>query len=124
MQSNSGRRWYIMIAGPYKGSSDDPQVWHANFQKLNHAAFEIFKKGHIPVIGVNAALPVIAAAGEAHYEDIMMPVSLAFAEKCDAVLRIEGYSRGADQEVNFFVEKGLPVFYSLPDIPAYTGPEQ
>lgn len=113
-----------MVAGPYKGSSDDPEVWYANLQKLNQAAFEIFKKGHIPVIGVNAALPVIAAAGEAHYEDIMMPVSLALAEKCDAVLRIEGYSRGADQEVNLFVEKGFPVFYSLPDIPAYPGAEQ
>jgi len=43
---------------------------------MNQAAYEIFQKGHVPIVGANLALPVIEAAGEDSYEEIMMPVSL------------------------------------------------
>jgi hypothetical protein len=32
-------------------------------QALNRAAVEVFHKGHFPTIGVNMALPMIAATG-------------------------------------------------------------
>jgi molybdopterin biosynthesis enzyme len=50
----------------------------------------------------------------------MMPLSLAAAERCDAVLRIGGASTGADQEVERIQARGGKVFYSVEELP---GPE-
>ena len=36
--------------------------------------------------------------------------------RCDAVLRLPGESRGADEEVRFAVENAIPVFESLPSL--------
>jgi len=47
----------------------------------------------------------------------MMPISLALAERCDAVLRLGGASQGADQEVARFTQAGKQVFHTLADIP-------
>lgn len=107
----------IMVSGPYRSGSDDPEVWKENLKVMNAAAYEVFKKGHTPLIGVNAALPIIAEANEDKYDEIMMPVSLALANICDAVLRIGGISKGADDEVEIFVKKNLPVYYSIDEIP-------
>mgnify|MGYP003888106369 CR=1 FL=1 len=105
-----------MISGPYRSGSDDPAVWAQNLKAMNEAAFEVFKLGHMPVIGVNAALPVIEAAGGEHYNDIMMPLSLALARRCDAVLRTGGPSKGADDEVQVFRDAQKPVFYSITEM--------
>lgn len=109
-----------MIAGPYRSGSNDPEVWRENLKFLNEVAFQVHQKGHIPVIGVNCALPIIEKAGEEYYEQIMMPVSLAMAEKCDAVCRVGGPSAGADQEVEYFAAKGLPIYTSIEEIPVYS----
>jgi len=37
---------------------------------------------------------------------------LAVIEKCDAVYRIKGNSKGADIECRFAKRRGIPVFYS------------
>lgn len=108
----------IMIAGPYRHGSKDPEVWRNNLKQLNIAAYQVFEKGHIPVIGVNMALPIIEEIGMKEYESIMMPISLALAEKCDAVLRIGGISDGADEEVEIFRKKSLPVYFDLDRIPS------
>lgn len=108
---------WIMIAGPYRSGSDDPAEWEQNLAAMNAAAYQVFLKGHIPVIGVNLALPVIQAAGMEHYENLMMPISLAAAERCDAILRIGGPSTGADMEVETFRSRGLPVYTFVEEIP-------
>jgi hypothetical protein len=108
---------WIMIAGPYRSGSSDPAVWAGNLRRLNAAASSVFQKGHTPIIGVNLALPVIDAAGEERYRDIMPTLSLALAEKCDAVLRLEGPSQGADEEVETFRARGLPVYRSVDEVP-------
>lgn len=33
---------WIMVAGPYRSGSTDPQVWADNLRRLNAAAYEIF----------------------------------------------------------------------------------
>lgn len=109
---------YIMIAGPYTAGSSDKAQWDKNHRELNKYAYEVYLKGHIPVIGVNVALPIIETVGFDTFDALMMPISLAMAEKCDAVLRIGGASKGADQEVEVFKRKGLPVYYALDEIPA------
>lgn len=107
---------WIMISGPYSSGAVDEHQRAANLRAMNEAALALFRMGHVPVIGVNMALPVIEAGGG--YDDVMMPLSLALAERCDACLRIGGASRGADDEADRFRAKGLPVYIRLEDIPA------
>jgi hypothetical protein len=66
------------------------------------------------------ALPVIERAGQEAYGSIMQPLSLRLAERCDAVLRIGGSSKGADEEVETFRKRGLTIFESLDEIPPVT----
>jgi len=108
---------WIMVAGSYRSGSNDTQVWQANLQELNRAAYQLWRMGHIPIIGVNAALPIIEAAGAGTYDEVMMPLSLELANRCDAVLRIGGASQGADQEVVRFIARALPVYHSLEEVP-------
>ncbi|MFD1627118.1 DUF4406 domain-containing protein [Azospirillum griseum] len=107
----------IMVAGPYSSGGADAARRAENLRCLNEAAVAVFDRGHIPIIGVNAALPIIAAAGEERFDAIMMPVSLALAERCDACLRVGGPSEGADAEVQRFRDRGLPVYTSLDAVP-------
>jgi hypothetical protein len=108
---------WIMIAGPYTSGGGDAKARAANLAAMNRAAWAVWQRGHVPVIGVNMALPVIAAAGEAQFAAIMMPLSLALAERCDAVLRIGGPSQGADREVALIRGKGGRVFRDAAEIP-------
>jgi hypothetical protein len=110
---------WIMVAGPYRSGSSDPQQWVANLRVLNEAAVALHRAGHVPVIGVNLALPMIGAAGGTvrAYDEIMTPVSLSLADRCDACLRIGGTSGGADQEVARFAATGRPVFRTLGEVP-------
>lgn len=106
-----------MIAGPYRSGSNDPGVWEENLKQMNQFAHAVFLKGHTPVIGVNMALPIIQEVGEEHYDALMMPISLALTEVCDAILRIGGPSSGADQEVEQFQKRGQRVYRDLSEIP-------
>lgn len=110
---------WIMLAGPYSSGGADAQTRAARLSALNRAALAVLRRGHVPVIGVNMALPVIAAAGGTSeaFAEVMMPLSLALAERCDACLRLGGPSSGADQEVARFRAAGKPVFFALEDVP-------
>ncbi|WP_343658609.1 DUF4406 domain-containing protein [Chryseobacterium sp.] len=113
----------ILIAGPYRsGTNDDPQLIQQNLQHLESVALPIFRKGHIPIIGEWVALPLIHLAGSTRigddaWQEIQYPVAHGLLEKCDAVLRIEGASKGADQDVKIAQERGLPIYYNIEDIP-------
>lgn len=107
---------WIMISGPYSSGAADEHQREANLRVMNEAALLLFRMGHVPVIGVNMALPVIEAGGA--YDEVMMPLSLALGERCDACLRIGGASRGADDEAALFSAKGLPVYSCLDDVPS------
>lgn len=110
---------WIMIGGPYGTGARHAADRAANLSRMNDAALAVFRKGHVPIIGVNLALPVIAAAGDASdaETEIMMPLSLALAERCDAFLRIGGASIGADQEMARFIAAGKPVFRTIEEVP-------
>jgi hypothetical protein len=113
---------WIMISGPYTAGGADAAGRARNLAAMNEAAVHVFRRGHVPVIGVNLALPVIEAAraslGEEAFDAIMMPLSFALAERCDACLRIGGPSTGADQEAARFRARGLSVYTRIDDIPA------
>ena len=114
----------ILIAGAYRsGTGDDPQKMAANLQQLEEAAFPIFEKGHVPMIGEWAALPILRGAGggmpgSPSYERIMHPTARRLLERCDGVLRLPGASAGADNDVRIARARGLPVWSAIEDIPA------
>lgn len=113
----------ILIAGPYaSGTGGDPDLMAANLRRLEEAAWPIFRAGHIPMIGEWVALPVLASAGATGPTDplateVMYPTADRLLQHCDAVLRLPGDSKGADQDVAIATERGLPVYRSLAEVP-------
>lgn len=116
----------ILIAGPYRGgTNDDPVLIKKNLDNLESVALPLFRKGHIPMIGEWVALPLMHLAGskkvgDSIWEEIQYPVAHLLLEKCDAVLRIPGASKGADEDVRIAEEHGLKIYYSLDEIPDLT----
>ena len=113
----------ILIAGPYRsGTNDDPKLIQKNLENLEAMALPIFRKGHVPMIGEWVALPLMQLAGSKKmgdeiWNEIQYPVAHRLLDKCDAVLRIAGESKGADQDVEIARQRGLKIYYSLEDIP-------
>jgi len=116
----------ILIAGPYRsGTGDDPALLRRNLDRLETAAWPLFRAGHLPMIGEWVALPVLASAGVtdvAHplAADVMYPTAERLLDRCDAVLRLPGDSRGADQDVAIARRRGIPVYTSLAEVPGVT----
>jgi hypothetical protein len=117
----------IMICGPYtSGTGGDPERIAANRERLESFALPLYEKGHLPVIGEWLALPIIRAAGGRDVGDDVFrryqyPVAHRLLERCDAVLRISGESKGADLDVQRARQLGLRVFSELAEIPAHPG---
>ena len=113
----------ILIAGPYRsGTNDDKTLMQQNLNNLEAVALPLFRKGHIPMIGEWVALPLINLAGstkpgDAAWEEVQYPVAHRLLEKCDAVLRLQGASKGADEDVRVATERGLKIYYNLEDVP-------
>jgi hypothetical protein len=118
----------ILIAGPYRsGTGDDPEKMAQNLARLEAAALPIFARGHVPMIGEWAALPILRGAGggapgSAVYDSIMHPTAHRLLAHCDGVLRLEGVSQGADQDVRLARARGIPVWYAVEDIPMADAP--
>jgi hypothetical protein len=127
MRFPMNKRMMILIAGPYRsGTGDDPQKMAENLRRLEQASLPIFRAGHIPMIGEWVALPIWNVAGgkevgDALYDEILHPTAGRLIERCDAVLRLEGASKGADNDVRLANERGIPVYYSIEDLPQYNG---
>lgn len=115
----------ILIAGPYRsGTGDDPALLARNLERLEKAAWPIFRSGHVPMIGEWVALPVLRGAGargvgDPLAEQIMYPTAERLLAHCDAVLRLPGDSTGADRDVAIAYERGLPVYTRVEDIPGH-----
>ncbi len=113
----------ILIAGPYRsGIGDDPELLRRNLARLEQASWPLFRAGHLPMIGEWVALPVLESAGVVDLSDplageVMYPAAERLLERCDAVLRLAGDSRGADQDVAIARNRGIPVYFSLDEIP-------
>jgi hypothetical protein len=110
----------ILIAGPYQsGTNGDADLIAANLRRLEEAAWPIFELGHVPMIGEWVALPVLASAGaRATADQVLYPTADRLLHHCNAVLRLPGDSRGADQDVRLARERGLPVYYEVSEIPS------
>ena len=113
----------ILIAGPYRsGTNDDSTLMRKNLDRLESVALPLFRMGHIPMIGEWVALPLLPLAGskkpgDEAYEEILYPAAKRLLTKCDAVLRLKGESKGADEDVRIAKERGLKIYYRLEDVP-------
>jgi len=122
---NSAKSMMVLIAGPYRsGTNDDPEKMAANLRHLESVSYALFRAGHVPMIGEWVALPVWRTAGgqtigDSPYNEIFHPVAHRLLERCDAVLRLEGASVGADNDVRIARRRGIPVYLSLAEVPGY-----
>jgi len=113
----------VLIAGPYRsGTNDAAEKMAENLRRLEQYALPLYEAGHLPVIGEWVALPIIRNAGsvcvgDPVYQEYLYPVANRLLQRCDAVLRIPGESKGADQDVEIARQRGLPVFFRLEDVP-------
>lgn len=113
----------ILVAGPYRsGTNDDPALIAANVQHMTDTALEIYRMGHLPVLGEWFALPLLEAAGskqigDAVFNEMFHPVAEQLIDHCDAVLRIGGPSSGADHMVATGKAKGKMIFLEKAEIP-------
>jgi hypothetical protein len=105
---------WIMVAGPYSASTREGRA--ENLRQLNQVAHEVYLRGHIPVVGVNAALPVAEAGGGTVSNEVIMGISLALADRCDALLLVAS-SPGADREAERMRARGCPIYRRLNEIP-------
>ena len=123
----------ILIAGPYRSGTDgDPARIARNLERLEAASWPIYERGHVPMIGEWVALPILrvgstdASGSEASLDDaapiegdVMYTTAHRLLQHCDAVLRLEGASQGADQDVRIAEARGIPVYRSIDEIPRF-----
>lgn len=113
----------ILVAGPYRsGTNDDPTLIARNVQAMTEATLQLFRRGHLPVMGEWYALPLIEHAGSSGigdpvFNEIFHPVARRLVTKCDGCLRIGGPSAGADEMVALARQHGKAVYFSLDEIP-------
>lgn len=113
----------ILVAGPYRsGTNDDPALIEANVAAMTQAALDLFRLGHLPVMGEWFALPLIEAAGSTGigddvFNEIFHPIAERVLAKCDACLRIGGQSEGADRMVEVARSLGKTVVHDIAAIP-------
>jgi hypothetical protein len=89
---------------------------------MTDVALELYRMGHMPVLGEWVALPLIEAAGSKRvgdeiFNDIFHPIAVKLIDHCDAVIRIGGASAGADEMVKTGQAKGKLIFLDKSEIP-------
>ena len=112
----------ILVAGPYRsGTNDDPALIQKNVDAMTDTSLQLFRRGHLPVMGEWFALPLIEEAeriGDAGaYEEMFHPVAERVLARCDACLRIGGPSEGADRMVATARRLGKTVFTDIEQVP-------
>ena len=104
----------IGVAGPYSAPTEERR--QQNLDNMNVAAARLIELGHVPLVGVNAALPVVNKANIEDRYKAIMDISLAVIDKCEALVVI-GESKGVEMEKQLVLAKGLPVYYSIDEVP-------
>jgi hypothetical protein len=114
----------VLVAGPYRsGTNDDPVLIARNVEAMTEASLQLFRAGHLPVMGEWFALPLIEHAGSTGigdpvFNEIFHPIARRLVAKCDACLRIGGPSAGADEMVALARKHGKAVYFSLEEVPS------
>ena len=95
----------VYIASPYTiGDKDE------NVKRQIDAYYELVKLGYAPFA------PLLSHYIELHHHidyEKWLEIDIEYLLQCNAVLRLEGDSRGAEYEVKIARTYGIPVFYSI-----------
>ena len=120
---NTKESLLILVAGPYRsGTNDNPHLIEKNVKAMTDMALELYRMGHLPVLGEWFALPMLEAAGSKEvgdtiFNEIFHPIAIKLISHCDAVLRIGGNSSGADEMVSVGRQKNKLIFLDKSEIP-------
>lgn len=95
----------IYIASPY--TIGDVAV---NVKRSIDAANELIELGYAPYCPLLSHFQHMVHPQD---YDVWMDVGLTWLARCDAVLRLEGESKGADIEVDVAKDHNIPVYYSI-----------
>lgn len=102
----------IYIASPY--TLGDTVL---NVRRQIEAADKLLEMGHIPFIPCLSYLWHLISPKS--YEE-WLRIGLFWLDACDALLRLSGESKGADEEVAHAILLGIPVYYNIQHIPINT----
>lgn len=101
------RRTRVYVASPMLGSGNP----YGNIHRGLQVGTILMDRGYAPY------LPQLTAMWEMSMgmrtRDEWLALDKAFLLACDCLLRLDGVSPGADQEVTWAREAGIPVHYSL-----------
>lgn len=103
----------VYIAGPIL-TSGNPFL---NIRRAIRTASTLKKRGYAPYIPHLTCIWELATDEDFSYED-WIGLDLEWLAQCQAVLRLEGESKGADREVARARELGITVYYSLDSLVA------
>ena len=103
----------VYIASPY--TLGDVAV---NVKQQLDTVDELMNKGFAPFAPLYSHFQHMAHPRP--YQD-WVKIDLEWVKVCDCLLRLDGESKGADGEVNYAKELGLPVFYSIDELCQYYG---
>jgi hypothetical protein len=99
----------IYVAGPYTKGDVAQNVKRAIMTGNNLRAL-----GHTPFI---PHLTHFWHLIQEHDIEYWYAYDMEWLEQCEAVFRMRGESKGADEEVRRAQELGMPVYYSFTDLP-------
>ena len=96
---------HVYIAGPY--TKPDPVL---NMRRAVIAADRVRDAGHVPFVPhLNLAWDLVSPASY----DEWLAWDLAWLERCDVMVRLDGESPGADVEEEFCRNNGIPIYYGI-----------
>lgn len=104
----------VAVAGPYSAETELQKQIHLD--ALNEAALAILLKGHTPLLGLNAALPIAKLLPQNEQYQVIMTISMAQLKACDALFLL-AESPGALREHDYMQSIGKPIYKNLEDIP-------
>lgn len=90
----------VYIAGPYTNGS-----WGDNIRNAIDTAQFVYQMGDVPFVP-----HTMTATWSIVYNNDWISFDLKWLEVCDYLIRLDGYSEGADSEVEFAKENGIKVF--------------
>ena len=98
----------IYIASQY---SKGDQI--QNIRRQIEAGDALLRMGHIPFCPLlNAFWHYVSPKSQ----DDWMKIDKVYLSKCDAVLRLDGPSIGANLEIRYAEKLGKPIYYSLEEL--------
>jgi len=106
--SLSSERIYVYVAGPMRGNGE--RAHELNCRDAYLVGTMLLNDGYFPFVPHSTILWNVATPMG---EEAWMQFCFAWLERCDCLLRLDGYSAGADREVEHAIRLGIPVFYSI-----------